>query len=61
MCQFIVLDVLIVIAGHVGTITCLKMAHCSLVLWSSSADGTVRKWDVSSGRPGISLRQYSCL
>jgi WD40 repeat protein len=42
--------------GHAGKVTCLEMAHYSLLLWSSSLDGTVRKWDISSGSPGLLLR-----
>ena len=47
------------IAGHTGRVTCLQMAQSSLVLWSGSTDGTIRKWDVASGHPGLVIRYLS--
>jgi len=47
---------LALVAGHTSRVTCLEMARRSPILWSGSADGTIRKWDVASGHPGLVIR-----
>ena len=47
--------------GHRGRVTCLKVLRvgAQLCVWSGAADGTLRMWDLRSGKPLLVIQAHS--
>ncbi len=47
--------------GHRGRVTCLKILRvgAELRVWSGAADGTLRMWDLRSGKPLLVIQAHS--
>ncbi|KAF7256758.1 hypothetical protein EG68_08889 [Paragonimus skrjabini miyazakii] len=48
-----------VLRGHLGSVLCLQYDDSKLLIFSGSTDGTVRVWDIETGRNLYTIRHHN--